>query len=371
MHVAINAHLLSAQDGYRKAGIHRYIWGVLQHLPEVAPQSHFTVMLNHQLSAQLPRITERISFDTTHPLRRILWEQVVQPLALHRIQPDLYYSPAFVIPRFLRIPSIVMVHDLSFVRYPEVLSRARRLYLQNFTRSSCQRATRIIANSESTANDIVTLWDIPREKIDVSLVGVSSEFQPIDAATIAEFREQNKLPKRFLLFLGTLEPRKNLVMLLRAYAMLPASVRQDLHLVLAGGQGWMFDDIFATISQHNLAATVHLPGYIASEDLVLWYNAADAFVYPALYEGFGIPLLEAMACGKLVLASNTSSLPEAVGEAGILLPPDNEHAWAHAMQNVYDTYPRPQQHDAIERAASFTWRNVAQRTVESYRLALT
>jgi glycosyltransferase involved in cell wall biosynthesis len=370
MHIAINAQLLSATAGYRKAGIHRYIWGVLSHLPDAAPDAHFTVMLNHHLSTPLPRTDERVSFDTTHPLRRILWEQVIQPGVVRRLQPTLYYSPAFVIPRFLPCPSVVMVHDLSFEHFPEVLSRARRYYLRNFARASCRRATRIIANSQSTARDIALTWNIPREKIDVSLVGVSSEFRPLAPETIAAFREQKQLPSRFLLFLGTLEPRKNLSMLLRAYAALPETVRNDLHLVLAGGKGWMFDDIFATIAACGLEATVHTPGYLASDELPMWYNAADAFVYPALYEGFGIPLLEAMACGKLVLAADTSSLPEALGDTGVLLPPHNEQAWTAAMQSVYDMYPIPQQTDAVARATTFTWRAAAQRTVESFRQAL-
>lgn len=370
MHVAINAHLLSATEGYRKAGIHRYIWGVLSNLPEAAPDAQFSVMLNHQLQTPLPRVTARISFDTTSPLRRIFWEQVVQPFAVRQLQPALYYSPAFVIPRFLPCPAVVMVHDLSFVRYPEVLSRLRRLYLQRFTRESCHRATRVIANSESTAQDMVRFWGVPREKIDVSLVGVSPEFKPLPAATVAGFRQRKRLPQRFLLFLGTLEPRKNLPMLLRAYAALPAAMRQEMHLVLAGGRGWMFEDIFATIADRNLSTTVHTPGFVASEELALWYNAADAVVYPALYEGFGIPLLEAMACGKLVLASNTSSLPEALGDTGVLLPPTDEQAWTAAMRNVYESYPLPQQNTAIARAATFTWYAVAQRTIESFRRAL-
>lgn len=372
-HIAMNAHLLASGNGYRQAGIHRYIYNVLTHLPSLDDSFSYTVLLNHALDKTLPRVQEQKGmFDTSSPLKRILWEQVIQPFALRRLKPDLYHAMAFVMPRFLACPSIVTIYDLSFVRYPEVLSTLRRRYLQTFTRESCQRATRIIAISESTADDLVKLWGIRREKIDVAPPGVSPEFRPLPPDQIETFRQKAKLPPRFLLFLGTLEPRKNLPMLLRAYARLPEDRRNEMHLILGGGQGWMTEAIFATIAQHQLEKTVHLPGYIAPEDLIFWYNAAEALVYPALYEGFGIPILEALACGKPVLVSRSSSLPEAAGEVGILLPPDDENAWTDAIQTLIDTPPTPAifQPQASAWAAQFTWERTARITLESYHRTL-
>ena len=371
VHIAINAHLLSKASGYRKAGIHRYIYGVLSQLPTLAPNLRFTYLLNHRLPDDLGTTTQRIGWDTSHPIKRILWEQLIQPWAMRQVNADVYHGMAFVAPYGLKMPSIVTVYDLSFERYPEVLSRFRRTYLSTFTKSSCQRATRVIAISESTANDLTELWGIDPAKIDVSSVGVSPEFKPLSSEEIQAFRAEKSLPTRFLLFLGTLEPRKNLPMLLRAYAQLKPAVRQELHLVLGGGKGWMYDEIFETIATHNLSDTVHLTGYIPSEDLVRWYNAADAFVYPTLYEGFGIPILEAMACGKPVLASNSSSLPEATGTIGKLLPPQDESAWTQAMQQVYEMGTVDAQNDAIAWAAQFTWQRVANNTIETYRQATT
>ncbi|NDJ85042.1 MAG: glycosyltransferase family 4 protein [Chloroflexi bacterium] len=371
-HIAINAHLLAPGNGYRRAGIHRYIYEVVSHLPGVDPDLRYTVLMNHQLEPALPRMATRVGPNTQRPWRRVLWEQGAQPLALQRLRPSLYHAMAFVSPRGLRCPSVVTVYDLSFIRYPEVLSPLRRRYLQMFTRNSCQRATRIIAISESTARDLTDFWGIPADKIDVSSVGVTADFKPLPEAEVAAFRQTKGLPERFLLFLGTLEPRKNLPMLLRAYASLPESVRQAVHLILAGGKGWMFDEIFATISRHNLGETVHTPGYVPAEELVLWYNAAEALVYPTLYEGFGIPILEAMACGKPVLASNSSSLPEATGDAGILLPSSDEAAWHEAMDRLISSPDERTRMAARSRtwAAEFTWQRVARRTVESYYRAL-
>jgi glycosyltransferase involved in cell wall biosynthesis len=162
------------------------------------------------------------------------------------------------------------------------------------------------------------------------------------------------LPDRFLLFVGTLEPRKNLPMLLRAYAALPARDREACHLVLAGGRGWMVDEIDHVIEQHDLAATVHLPGYVSDDELHWWYNAAEALVYPSVFEGWGIPVIEAMACGKPALVSDVSSLPEAVGERCI-----SDAAWRSE-----------QGEQAHRRAERFTWLRTAEQTVNSYRKAL-
>lgn len=371
--VAINAHLLSQNAGYRRAGIHQYIHNVLCHLPAIDDSFSYTLLLNHHLEMNLPRVQERIGmFNTDKPIKRILWEQFIQPFALRRVKPSLYHAMAFVIPRAIPCPSVVTVYDLSFMRFPEVLTTFRRNYLQRFTRSSCQRATRIIAISESTAQDMVEYWGISRDKIDVTLLGVSPEFQPLPENDIETFREKKGLPKRFLFFVGTLEPRKNLPMLIRAYGNLLQDVREEVHLVLGGGKGWLYDEIFETIERLNLNDTVHTPGYIPAEELALWYNAADALVYPTIYEGFGFPVIEAMACGKPVLVSNSSSLPEVVGDVGTLLPPDDESAWTQALSKlILDDEGRLGQKSNLEAWASqFTWQRTARQTIESYQKAL-
>ncbi len=372
-HIAINAHLLGRGAGYRSAGIHRYIYGVLSNLPALDQTLRYTVLLNHPLQTNLPRMEQRRGMiNTDDPKRRILWEQVVQPFALRQIKPDLYHAMAFVAPRFVPCPLVVTVYDLSFIRYPQVLSGARRKYLQLFTQSTCERAARVIAISESTASDLVELMGIPRGKIDVAVPGISRDFCPLSADEVETFRRKNNLPERFLFFLGTLEPRKNLPMLLRAYAQLPKSDREAVHLILGGGKGWMYDEIFATIAQHELADTVHVPGFVDAEALVWWYNAAEAFVYPTLFEGFGIPIVEAMACGTPVIASNTSSLPEAAGEAGVLLPPDDESAWTQALSRmIHDAEWRAERSRLGQTwAANFSWERTAQQTLESYQQVL-
>jgi glycosyltransferase involved in cell wall biosynthesis len=189
---------------------------------------------------------------------------------------------------------------------------------------------------------------------------------------VEQFRQEKQLPFQFFFFLGTLEPRKNLVTLIHAYAALPANIRQEVHLVLGGGKGWQYDDIFEAIATHRLENEVHTVGYIPTEEVVLWYNAAIALVYPPIFEGFGIPIIEAMACGKPVLASNTSSLPEAAGEVGLLLPPDDVQAWTQALLRAIEDQPWRNEASIQGQAwaKQFTWQRTAQQTLASYECVL-
>ncbi len=317
-------------------------------------------------------VIRRARWNTESPLRRILWEQAVQPWALRQVRPDLAHALAFVAPVFSRVPSVVTVYDLSFIHYPDLLPAARRLYLRLFTRRSCQHARRVIAISRSTAHDLTQTFGIPPDKIDVAVPGVGGQFAPLLSAEIAAFRARKGLPDRFLLFLGTLEPRKNLPVLLRAYARLPAADRATVHLVLAGGKGWMFEDIFRTVEALDLADSVHFPGYVSPDELPLWYNAADVFVYPSVFEGFGLPVVEALACGTPVLVSDVSSLPEAAGDAGRCLPPGDVAAWTDALAHVISdpVWRAEASQRGRAHAAGFTWARTAAATVDSYRRAL-
>jgi glycosyltransferase involved in cell wall biosynthesis len=373
-HICLNAHLLSAQAGYRSAGISGYIANLLRALPDAAPDFTYTVFVGAQAKPPAhQRLTiRRAAWTTEHPLRRILWEQLAQPFALRAARPDLAHGLAFVTPLLSRVPSVVTVYDLSFVHYPDRLPAARRWYLGVFARRSCHRARRVIAISQSTARDLVQTFGLPPERIDVAAPGVDGQFRPLPHAEVAAFRMRKGLPDRFLLFVGTLEPRKNLPVLLRAYARLPAAQRQKVPLVLAGARGWMDSAIDATIAAHDLADTVLLPGYLPADELPWWYNAAEVLVYPSLYEGFGLPVLEALACGTPALVSDVSSLPEAVGEGGLRLPPADVQAWAAALERALNdpAWRAEARARGLTHAQGFTWAQTAAQTVNSYRRAL-
>jgi glycosyltransferase involved in cell wall biosynthesis len=370
-HIALNAQLLSGEESYRSAGIHRYLLNTLVNLPKVDPALSFTVFTGKARLPDADRWTVRRSrLPTGSAAGRIVWEQALAPLALAQVRPDLLHGMAFALPLLWGGPSVVTIFDLSFLRYPDRLSTSRRLYLRLITRFSAHRAHRVLAISQSGKAEIAALLGVPSGKIDVAVPGVEPDFCPLPVRQVADFRVRYGLPGRFILYLGTLEPRKNLEILLRAYADLPQ--RGVVKLLLVGGKGWQTEPIFALIEQLGLADDVVTPGFVPRETLPLWYNASEVFVYPSVYEGFGLPLVEAMACGVPVVASNTTSLPEAVGQDGLLLPPDDVGAWSSALAALLDDAPARADLAARgqRRARQFTWERTARQTVLSYHRAL-
>lgn len=368
-HIGLNAHLHSGAQGYRRAGIHGYIDGLLRHLPAAAPADwRLTAFVGAGNDLSIGGMTVvRSGMDTESPVRRIVWEQAVQPFALGGI--DLYHALAFVAPLLLTKPSVVTIYDLSFIHYPERLPAARRLYLRLLTGLTCARARRVISISRSTANDLTQTLHIPADNIDVAAPGCDPAiFHPMPIDEIAAFRWQHNLPERFWLFIGTLEPRKNLTTLIDAYAALP----DKLPLVIGGGKGWDYEPIFAAVERHGLADAVRFAGFIPPEALPIWYNCAEAFVYPSVFEGFGMPVLEAMACGTPVIISDASSLPEAAGDAGLCVSPHDVEAWSAALHQAwYDAAWREQARErGLAQAARYTWAETARQTVESYRRAM-
>jgi len=371
MHIGLNAHLLSNAAGYRSAGIRNYIDSLLTHLPAAAPTDwRFTALVGAQSTAKIPGIDLRHArTDTESPLRRIAWEQLAQPWQLLLSDFDLYHALAFVAPLILTRPSVVTIYDLSFIHYPERLPAARRLYLRLLTDLTCRRARRVIAISHSTARDLTATLGVPPEKIDVAAPGCDPQiFKPLPETDIAAFRSAKNLPERFWLFVGTLEPRKNLPTLLEAYAALP----ERLPLVIGGGKGWQYDDIFAAVERHSLKNDVHFAGFVPNEELAFWYNSAEAFVYPSLFEGFGLPALEAMACGTPVIVSDASSFPEVAGEAGLCVPPHDVPAWTAALNRAFhDAEWRQQARErGLQSAARFTWEATAKQTIRCYSRVL-
>jgi len=367
-HVALNAHLLAGQASYRSAGIHHYIDNVLRHLPAADPEFRYTVFVGEGQPDMPGARIQRTALPTRRPLVRIFWEQVLQPLELARVRPDLLHSLAFVLPISLSYPAVVTVYDLSFKHTPDRFTSTRRLYLSMFTAHACRRARRVLTISESTKADVVRNFGIVPDKVDVAYPGLSPAFRPLPRSEVEAFRLRHGLPERFILYLGTLEPRKNLEVLLRAFDRLRLQA-PDLKLILAGGRGWRSESLLSLIQELNLQAAVIFPGFLPGDELPGWYNAAAVFAYPSSYEGFGIPVAEALACGRPVVTSSVSSLPEAGGDVALLTPPGDVAALTDSLSRALILEPE-QLARGPAYAARFTWTTTAAQTTASYRRAL-
>jgi glycosyltransferase involved in cell wall biosynthesis len=369
--IGINAHLLAGEAGYRRAGIHQYIAQVLRHLPREEDGPAYTVYTKYEADFLrqdgITAVSTRL--PTENRLFRIVWEQLIWPWQNWRHQVDVLHSMAFVLPFASTKPAIVTVYDLSFLHFPANFPAAQRLYLTSQTRRSVKKAKRIITISQSGKQDVHQFFGVPLHQIDVVCPGVDAMYRRLPEDAVNVFKKKMEINGRFILHVGTLQPRKNIPVLLDAFAKLDDP---ELQLVLVGGKGWLFDSIFARVKALNLEARVHFTGYAPDEDLPWWYNAADLFVLPSQYEGFGMPIVEAMACGTPVIAANNSSLPEAAGQAGQLFTPNDVDDLAERMANVLYN---PQISDkmrqlGIDHAHSFSWEQAGRETAVIYQKVL-
>jgi glycosyltransferase involved in cell wall biosynthesis len=373
MHIALNAQLLSFAESYRSGGISRVIYHLLAELGRDSRGHTFDVFVP---SAPTTNGWGKLNFHasgrhTVRPPVRIAWEQTVLPRQLAGLQPrpDLLHGLAYALPMGWTGPGVVTIYDLSFLRFPRTFNLTNRVYLTATTRATARRARRIITISEHTRRDIVRLLSVPEQRVDVTYPAADERYRPLPAPEVDVFRQARGLPDAFVFAVGTLEPRKNLVGLLHAYARL----RQPrAPLYVAGGSGWQVSPIFDTVQQLDLHDDVHFLGFVPEDELPLWYNAAQLFAFPSLYEGFGLPVLEAMACGTPVITSTAASLPEVAGQAAVLVPPEDTDRLAQEMERVLDDPQRQMEMRAAGRiqASRFSWRAMTDRTVASYERAV-
>lgn len=294
-----------------------------------------------------------------------LWYRLRLPVPVQLLTGaiDLYYSPDFVLPPlFPRVPSLVTVHDLSFVHYPETFTPPLVAYLNQVVPWSVRRATHVLADSLSTKKDLMAAWGVPEKKITVLYSGVSPRFQRVEAeGEITAVLNKYQIPATdYILSVGTLQPRKNYQMLIKAFR--PIADRYPHHLVISGGKGWLFEEMLSEIEAQGLTGRVHFIGFVEDQDLPALYSGATLLAFPSLYEGFGLPLLEAMACGLPVVSSNSSSLPEVGQNTAVLIPPHSPELWTETLSQLLD---HPAERAAMRRRGfehiqQFTWARAAQ-----------
>jgi alpha-1,3-rhamnosyl/mannosyltransferase len=290
-----------------------------------------------------------------------------------RVRPDLYHEPNFLAYRFDG-PSVITVHDLSWIRYPETHPIARVRAMDKYFQPGLERASLILTDSEFVKRELIEVFGVQPGRIRPVLLGVEALFHPRSADETRTVLDAHGLVHgQFLLAVGTLEPRKNLAVALRAFMQLAPQLRKRFPLVLVGMKGWHTSALEQQIAPLVDAGEIRLLGYLPREDLATIIAGATTLIYPSIYEGFGLPPLEAMACGVPVIASNVSSLPEVVGDTGLMIDPQDVEGLASAIERLVNA-PELRQalsQKALQRSATFTWSRCVEQTVDAYRAVLT
>ena len=367
MKIAIDARLVY----YQRGGIGQYVLHLIEEFARLGLGADYIILRSRKEPGPLaPRFRDVPLW--TPPHHRL--EQIALPMELTPLDIDLLHSPDFIPPFRGRFRRLITVHDLTFLYYPQFLTDASRRYYNDQIERAVYVADHISADSTNTKDDLVRRLNVPPEKVTVVLLAHDPRYKPLDATACAPVLARHKLEPGFILFTGTLEPRKNVTGLLTAYRALcdrpPSGSSRTPPLVLAGRRGWLYDEIFSRIAALKLEGCVRFVENAPNEDLVALYNAAALFVLPSFYEGFGLPVLEAMACGTPVVCSERGSLPQVAGDAALFIHPDDLNGLASAMKRALeDESLRAQMRErGLIQAAKFSWEKAARETLAIYRV---
>lgn len=312
-------------------------------------------------------VTPSTERDFSTP-QRFIWDQFTFPKRARKVKVDILHQPCFSAPIFYHGKVVVTCHDIISILFPKNLQFWSRLFYSKWMPFSYRRADMIIASSECTKRDMVKHLKINPEKIKVIYLATSSEFETVqNSKIIQKVKEKYQTGDKYFIHVGTLEPRKNLSFLVKAFSL---AVKKGIseNLVIVGKKGWYYEDLFKLVEELKLQERVIFTGYAEEKDIPVLYAGATALTFPSLYEGFGFPPLEAISCGTPVISSNTSSLPEVIGEAGILIPPKNENLWAEKMVQISrNTNLREElSQKGLVQAKKFSWEKTAEEVVKVY-----
>ena len=356
MLIGVDASRATAEQ---RTGTENYTLHLVQSLLELDQRNRYRLYFNHKPADGLLPSTERCE-QRIIPFPR-LWTHLRLSTEIARSAPDVLFVPAHVLPVVHPRRSVVTVHDLGYLYYPEAHTAWARRYLRWSTAYNAANAAHVVADSTATRDDLVRHGLARAESITVAYPGLNPLFRRVeDAGARGPVLERYRIAFPYVLYVGTLHPRKNLGVVLEALSELVRS-GQDVHWVMAGKKGWLYEPLFTRVRELGLEERVHLLGFVADEDLPALFSGATAFVMPSLYEGFGLPVLEAMACGCPVLCSNVSSLPEVAGDAAVLLNPHQPREWAQALAALVDDRARREEmvQRAYQQSARFTWGDCA------------
>jgi glycosyltransferase involved in cell wall biosynthesis len=356
------------QVGKNNSGVQYYTKHLYNAIKKLNPVNLEVQLYKQNTNPRFPSFLSPVSRLLTPSkirLSRILNENLRLPKYLTRNSLDLYHSPNYVLPFFLKSPSLVTIHDLITLDYPKLCKWESVLYFKLALPRSIKKANKIVTVSEKTKTDIQTRFKIPNEKIVVTHLGISSIFRKtVDKEVLSYY----SITDKYILFVGNIEPKKNLVRLLQAYNKLNLSKNLTHKLVISGRKGWKCKKVFSTVKKLKLQESVIFTGYVPENDLPVLYSMADLFVFPSIYEGFGIPPLEAMACEVPILTSNTGALPETTGGNCLLVNPYNVNEIADGIHKLLVNEKLRKYY--IEKGRNwvkqFTWERTAKKTLQVY-----
>jgi glycosyltransferase involved in cell wall biosynthesis len=366
MRIGIDAHRV----GTRSTGSQTYVYNLLKYLALLEPQGEkYAVYLEPGQSIE--QLKSNANFQT-----RTIWTSSGAlryawffPMEGWRKRFDVFHAQ-YSLPPFLRGHSVLTVFDLVYERFPQFFRRKIRTQMKFMIRQSCQRADHIITISESSKRDLVEIYRADPKRITVTYPGAMDSCRPMDLEQAwNRLREAYNLETPYILYVGNLEPRKNLSRLLEAFGELRRRELIRHKLVIVGQKDWLYNEVFETIRTHSLEDDVVLTGYIPADDLPVFYNAASVVVYPSIFEGFGLPVVEAMACGTPVITSTGSSLEEIAKDAAILVDPYSVSSISAAVEKVVNNVDLQQRlrQAGLARAAQFSYRTMAEQTRAVYQ----
>lgn len=367
MKIAIDATVLPEKMG--GAGI--YVLNLIKVLSKIDRKNKYFIFIEKRniKKFKLGDNFHLIGIKSMPRSLRLLWEQIVFPFLLRRYKIEVLHSPRYTIP-LLRFAwkSVVTFHDLLFLLFPKKHNVLKRFFYGRMLPIAAKKAERIIAVSSATKKDIAKLLNIPSEKIEVINLGIDSSYHPIEKKELQDFRRKEEIFGSFILYVGTLKKRKNVLNIIKAYKKIKEKKIKE-KLVIVGNKSGEYQNIYKTVKNLGLKKDVFFTGYVDEKLLPFYYNSASLFIYPSLYEGFGLPVLEAMASGTPVITSNVSSLPEVAGDAALLVNPHDVEEMAEMMQKVLNNeeLQEKMREKGLKRAKLFSWERCARETLNLYK----